>query len=88
MLHFNQLVLTAADTMLSGDLHRVDAVAALNALQQVGLAGVGAGINQINTSLVDGYGSSLMRMPMSAMQGSSATSQQSQSTLMFFITLM
>ena len=55
-LHFDQLVLTAADAVLRCHFDGMDTVAALDTLQQVGLSGVGAGIDQIHTSLVDSYG--------------------------------
>lgn len=67
----------------------MDAIATLDALNEMVAAGVVRdSVDKVEARLVDGDGVAVdTRMPMSAMQGSSATAQQSQSTDMFFMTL-
>ena len=76
--HLDQLVLPAADAQLRRGLHGVDAVERLDALDQVGLAGILRGVHQVQARLVQGH---------RVQRGQEATAQQSQSTDMFFITL-
>ena len=87
LFYGDQLVLPAAQTQRGGCLDGVDAVAALDALQQVSLTGVilGGG-DPVDAGLINGHGIQGLRMPMSFMQGSSATAQQSQSTDMLAMT--
>ena len=42
--------------MLGRRFHSMDTIAALNTLNEMGLAGIGAGIDQIHAGLINGNG--------------------------------
>ena len=54
ILYFHKLVFSGAVAQFGGCLDGEDAVAAFDPLHQMGLAGIGAGIDQIDTGLIDG----------------------------------
>ena len=86
LLHSHQLILGGANAQGLGGLDGVGAVAAVDALHKVVTARVGAVLDQVQAGAVQRDGVQADRMPMSPMQGFSATAQQSQSTDRFFIT--
>ena len=89
LVEVNPLIFARTEAKFRRTFDGVDAVAALDALQHMLLPRVvRRGVQHIHAGLVDGNRSSDAMMPMSAMQGFSATAQQSQSTDRFFITLM
>lgn len=88
MVQIDQLVLLRTDPEGFGMLERMNAVPGLHAFDQVDLSLVFRGVDLVDAGLVQRYGSSEARMPMSPMRGGSGSASQSQSTERLFITLM
>ena len=54
--NFDKLIFSASDTELCGRLNGSYTVSALDALDEMRLAGIGAGINEVNAGLIDCHG--------------------------------